>query len=394
MTEILTYLCYVTEIFLLNYIDYKYFKSLFNPFFFLSAPFSIILLICLLINRFIGFVQFDYNSLWIWILGLLCFWGGGQIANNIYISLKRTTLNRIYQFSIPKYVLLACLVFSLCIFFSTIGYASFGSKEFGEQIGQGGLVGRSAVCLLVAFPAFVYIFNRPFVKVLSLVLCFIFILALGSKTWTMNVLLATFISYQIINKNKINIKKALLVFIIAIVAFIGYYAVSLGIDSDFFKFVLRHFYFYLTSGTLSMSEFVQIGTFQNTGDHMSFPILSLVRSAISEETPAGHSTIWYTTDLILGTQSNVFTFFGTLYIYNSLIYFILYSLFFGGLSYHIANVVRNNKSIFLVILHAFNLSVLFFGWFNCEYFLTTIWEIFFYCLLFYFISKCRIRQIT
>ena len=107
-----------------------------------------------------------------------------------------------------------------------------------------------------------------------------------------------------------------------------------------------------------------------------------------------HSALWYVTDLNIGTESNVFSFFGTIYIYTDPVLFVVYSSLFGLFSYGVFTSALKSRSIFIHIIYAYNLCILFWGWYNCGYNLLRYWEIFAYGFILYFVNRFyfRLRQ--
>lgn len=394
---IVTYACFCFEIIAFNYLDYKKYKTILNPIFFLSVPFSIILLFCVILNRQIDFIQFQPLALWIWIIGLLFFWLGNPFVvlllksfgyfkqkntHNLYAGYKSFSL---FHIAVAMGILFACI-----LLLKGLQQAGVGSKDLGEDIGQGGIAGRVADLLLVAFPFYYSYKLKLIIRLPLLALLFLFIISLGSKTWLTYSFIATIIVW-IYNGHKINIK-LLCVSIIALFVLFGlYYWLNTEIDDSahFIEFVSRHFYFYITSGILPMSEIYYSEIFIPP-QGINHPFVNLFLSWIGEAA-SFHSPIWISTDKILGTQSNVFTFFGQLWINGSYLEFIIYSFLSGLLSYFICDIYYLKSNIFGAICYTYTLSVLFFGWFNWGFIFLRIWEIYIICIIFNWLCKLHIK---
>lgn len=175
-------------------------------------------------------------------------------------------------------------------------------------------------------------------------------------------------------------------------AFIVYYYANTEIDDldRFLQFVLRHFYFYLTSGILPLGEISCLG-YPNE-EPFILPFINIINTWVGNEGTVAHSTIWVITDMSLETNSNVFTFFGTLLMGKMYFPFLCYSILFGAISATIFLKSQRVNNLFIAIMNGYNLSVLFFGWFNCGYGLLRIWEIFLISSFLYILSyrvKCK-----
>lgn len=388
-----TYIIFYFEVLFLNFIDYKIYKSIVTPFFFLSVPFTVVVTICLLFNKKFSFVLLYAPSIWIWILGLLLFWLAGQFC---YILLKSTYSNSQYLGSvennkIPLLVLLFCFCIA-CLKINSIDVSLIGSKELGAEVSIGGIMGRVSNMMLLFFP-YVFLHNfKPVIKALIIGILFLFLVSMGSKTWLMCALLSSIICLVQNNKLKISLSTSLLVFVILGLAFFLYYALTSGNENimELISFVARHFYFYLTSGTLAMSEYVRWDPAIDLGNfRLPFINILLIWLGIVKE-GSGHSPLWFATDMIHGTESNVFTMFGQIYLGTDMLGYIFYCMFFGCWCYWIYIKSKRSSNIFIRIIDSYNLSLLFFAWFNCGFSILRIWEMSVYAFIFYIISKYKL----
>ena len=392
MFELITYASYISLLILLNWIDYRVYKTIINPIFCLSIPFSVVLVVCLLFNERLGFIPFYSPSLWLWSVGLSLFWIGGHL---ITLVSRRITTHRVQEYAsgnLVHIVFLACIGFMTAKLLATGGDMAIGSKELGEEVSVGGVVGRVANILMIAFPFYVYERVNKYIKFLLLALLFVFLTTLGTKTWLMATVLAAIILLISTKRLKLNLKLLISAFFILAALFFLYYYLVLYDRMDSFnrivEFVSRHFYFYFTSGILPMGEFVRENDF-NTINSYFHPIVGLIKTWNGEQIME-HSNVWITTDQLLGTQSNVFTFFGTFYMSGTIWTYIFYSIFYGLWCYLFYEISRVQNNVFLHIANAFNCAILFFGWYNCGFGLLRIWEIVILSCVLYFISRVSV----
>ncbi|MDE6264229.1 MAG: oligosaccharide repeat unit polymerase [Paramuribaculum sp.] len=388
---------YIITLILLNCINFRMYKTVLNPLFLLSVPFSIIILCCVLFNDYMNFLPFHFESLWIWIGGLCVFFIGGTV-NNLFFKKKMYLNKTIRKISFPeKHYQLFIVIFLLCLIIAFFKFHSLsfnlideiGSKELGDEIGSGGFVGRASNIILMSIPFFV-VYKMPRIVKTPIFLILIFItISLGSKTWITYALVASFLIYSSSNW-KIKPRLIFIILFLLVLSFFLYYKLNTSIDdaNSFLGFAGRHLYFYITSGALPMGKVYQ-NDFQ--AEEVVFPFIRLFNIWMGR-TGIFHSSNLVTTDLTLGTDSNVFTFFGSLFLSKSLFDFVFYSFLSGFISYLVFELYRLSKeNIFLGIAWGYTGAILFFGWYNWGFGLLRIWEIYFYCIVFSAISNYRIR---
>lgn len=389
--DIFTYIIYFLEVSLLNYWYYSISKTLVNPFSCLSLPFTIVLVVCLIFNEYLGFIPFRYEGLWPWIFGLFLFWVPSYFVflNKKVYSVLYNQLFKIRNINVVFILFLLCIVY-MSFNLTHISNLDFGSKDLGEELSVGGLKGRSSNLLLTIFPFLVcYSYNR-IIKIVFIVLSAYLLFAIGSKTWILYAILTSMICLYINRKININIWWFTVSFVFMICVFVAYYYVNTDFEdiSLFMSFVIRHFYFYFTSGILPLGEICYLEHYGN--EQFILPFINLINVWSGYDSVLQHSSIWVATDIQYGTSSNVFTFFGFLLLGENYFGFIFNSLLFGLISSLLFYNSQKNSNIFLVIANGYNLSLLCFGWFNCGYGLLRIWEIIIYSLLLYYLTRNRL----
>lgn len=153
----------------------------------------------------------------------------------------------------------------------------------------------------------------------------------------------------------------------------------------------RHFYFYITSGILPLSEYVRLGM-DSMHNGITLPFISIIHYWMGEEVSA-HSPLWIVTDNVLGTSSNVYTFFGTLWIFGDRLDYVFYSILSGIISMSAYRLYKYHNSIFYLIAYAYTMCILFFGWYNWYFATLRIWEIYIYCFVLSKVINIRIDKI-
>lgn len=394
MIEILTYCIFFSEVIFINYIDYRINKSIINPIACLSIPFVIILVLSLILNNHIHFIPFYYGGLWIWSIGLFFFWLPGLLIFNkrpFKVSKREIFDSTSYDNILVKAIILFSILYMLLMSRGISGGYELGSKELGQEISMGGIKGRVSNILLVACPFIACFPCRKIIRFILLCLMLYILMAFGSKTWLLYALLSCAFCIFFQKKVKLRLRNVNIVVIGAVCLFSLYYLLNTDIEEfgAFVKFISRHFYFYLTSGVLPLGEYVRFEEYKFRGEFL-LPFINIFDVWAGNSGGAAHSSLWYITDEFLLTPSNVFTFFGTFFRGNVLL-FLLYSMLFGLISYTIHLFALKDRNIFLSIMESYNLCVLFFGWYNCAYGLLRIWEIFLISIFLYIISMLKFK---
>ncbi|MBD5132452.1 MAG: oligosaccharide repeat unit polymerase [Clostridiales bacterium] len=398
MEAFLSYFIYFTIVVVFNIIEYKRCRTVINPFFFLSIPFTIIMLICVAFNKAMYFVPFNPLCLNLWSVGLVIFWIGGATCEIIIKKAfpesgvcdeKRSLYAGVNDKSLINIIFGICILFSMLLTLKSGSSGDFASKEMGDEVGKGGIAGRISNVLILAVPYYFGYKCKPLKRIGVILLLMMLITAIGSKTWLTYSLVAGFVTMGFTGM-KINPKTIIIGGLVLLLVFVLYYRLNTGIEDNdhFMEFVARHFYFYITSGILPLSEIIDKNMeFHGTG--MTHPFVKLFMSWIDPSSFSFHSKLWITTDLFLGTQSNVCTFFGNFYTSGGMKYVITNSFYSGLLCYFFRVLYLRSNSIFLASSYALTLAVLFFGWFNYGLGLERIWEIYIISFILYYLSKYK-----
>jgi hypothetical protein len=165
----------------------------------------------------------------------------------------------------------------------------------------------------------------------------------------------------------------------------------LGFESSNDEFIFQHMADYLMAGPIGFSEHLNQNLPIGTNPGYGFtPLINIFRFLIGEN-PLNPISGYYVT-IPTGFETNVKTFFGTLYIYGGFSYlltsFLLGTIFYGYLLLFCHSL--NFKSApFITALYALMLGLLFMGWFEPYVIQLTFYEIPFWILLLHFLFKIK-----
>lgn len=383
----------LVESILITTIDRILFKTFITPSIILLIPYLIIISIIILWGKSLGLVPLYYESIYVWIIGIIPFWLAGILAviifrpnriNNCGENIKQR------KWIIILFISVATIIFIKLLYLFKSKYV-FGSKDFGEEYIGRGIWGHISNLLFLIFPYFAIIFKKSFRNYMTLLVLMFLVLAYGSKTWFLSLIFATFLLTIHYKKIKISPLTLILPILVGFSFFSIYY--SLSIKYNFFSFVTRHFIDYLTSGILPLSEYVKHNL--TTGidtQYVLSPFINSINAINGNQLISAHSQIWILTDTKSNFQSNVYTFFGTLYIYSGISLGIMLAFSLGLLNYVLLIVSRVLNSIFINIAYYTSITILLWGWFNFGYILLRPWEIITFSITFHYLSKLYLRN--
>ena len=134
------------EVSCLTYLEYRAWQTFYTPLCVLMIPYVIVLLITISIAGNYGFVNFNYESIYIWIFGLPLFalpsYMASALLQHYGLSVKTTIENNREKPSSILMVLGAILVVALLFrLYQTIshGFNLFGTEEFTEEFSGKGV---------------------------------------------------------------------------------------------------------------------------------------------------------------------------------------------------------------------------------------------------------------
>lgn len=288
------------------------------------------------------------------------------------------------------FVVMCMSIVILCMAFSFASEYGVVSEEFENKMASG-FVGHTLVFLMIT-PPFIYLAyaNKNIKKItfLFLIALVYFCLFLKQvKSWIMIPSLYFFLMY--IYFNKIHAKRFLVYsFFVSILLFIFFFAVY------YFKSVIsnpnsdavgllgqiyQHFLFYLFSGVGAFSEYLKENNTANFSDWsvLVLPIVNIINFFSGSPMESAINPVNYIINNEMKNKSNVFTMFGTLWMY--LDYF---SLFFYGILVALQSMLYISRSnVISCSIYWLITSFGFFSWFEYYYFHLASYEAPLYVLI-------------
>lgn len=361
-----------------------FYGTFFTPVTTLCIPFVIILTIILLFGSSLGYKNFYYPSLLVWIIGIFFFWLPSLLFSIVF--LKKTNIkNYPYQIlpnkSFDKFSYYLSYIIIIILFLGlskSMQQADIGTDEFQDDFGSG-LVAHISIISKFFFIYLIVYFKRK--NIIPIILFLTVYFMYGAKSWILIPLLAAIIIRIILKKTYLGISIIVKAVTIAILIFYLVYYVSIGPEMPL-DFIVTHFFSYLFSGILGLSEYIKAdGIVGLDPDMLINPIVNLYNKISGTEIMNTFSNV----DTSIGNDAevNVKTLFGTFYLYGGLFWGILFTFVLGSIYYLLLILTITIKSNIILITYITLLTLLFFGWFDTYTSNLFMYEFLFFGILLY-----------
>src|SRR5690606_3307243 len=152
-------------------------------------------------------------------------------------------------------------------------------------------------------------------------------------------------------------------------------------------FIWGHMLLYYVSGTASMNAYFSANNPVGLEVEMLYRTIFNVLNILfgdSKEVKTVISDEW--TSIGNGTQINVKTFFGTIYLYGGMFKGILAVIFYSFNIHAFFRLSRMKNSFIFLVLYCLLLSMLFFGWFDFYFNTVQYYESIFIAIILYFLK--------
>jgi oligosaccharide repeat unit polymerase len=401
----LYFVVFISFAVLLTYLDKKLWGTMLTPVVVLVWPFITLLVIDFFyLKSSYGYFDLNPKVILIWFFGMLFFWVGGVLIKLSFINVKVNKLdldifNKEVNISKSKLRLLFLIAYPLIFLVVFKGYfllSSYGfnlaDDDFQQNLGSG-LIAHSILLLTIISIFLIVFFNKKYSKtaqIFIIVATLIFSVFYGVKSWIIIPLVSSFLGRLLLQKTRINIRH-LFVFIAPFFVFWLIYKISLGFESSNDEFIIEHMADYLLAGPIGFSEHLNqnlpIGS--NPG-YVFTPLINICHFLIGMN-PLGVISSYFV-NIPTGFETNVKSFFGTLYVYGGYSY-VLTSFLFGAIFYAYLLLfcfsLKSRIAPFVTVLYVFMLGLLFMGWFETYVMHLTFYEVPFWAFVLYLLYKIK-----
>ena len=399
LSQISILLILLMEASCLTYLEYRAWKTIYTPLCFLMLPYVAVLLITILISGNMGFVAFNYDSIYVWILGLPLFAIPSHVASLLlknYNQPVRTNIQDEKQCISPilliiGFVLAVALMFKL---YQTIshGFNLYGTEEFTEEFSGSGLWAHLREMLMPLIILLLYYVKKKDYLLWCLIALILVIQFSYMVKGAIIIAVAAALSMRLYaNKLHLNIKLILGIIAGSILVFYIIYMVIplLGNGGEanmgLVEFIAKHFVHYFTSGTLGWSYDIDQGIpDRNDFSYILSPFVNIYNAITGNDLISPVNPFYWNTGI---SFTNVRTFFGTLCIYTNALEFATYTITISSFFYLWKILAILFRNIYLHAILFYYCGLLAMGWFEFYFFHLSIIEIPIYFGLFAWLSR-------
>jgi hypothetical protein len=389
MMEAALVLCLlVAEVIVFGWLDRKRFGTWITPFNVLGFPYTVVVLLAYFVSDSLGFVPIFIPSVFIWILGLCLVWTSGQFLAWALIDLRmgqRTILEsppgNLNEYSATRLAVAVASVAAVIVLLGTFlalrsvgGWGQVGTPDFKAAYSQG-ILGHAVVWSGLLGIVLIGTCHRKNRLLVALAAITLMVVVLGQVKGRVLHLVIGGLLFRIMGgKLRLSFVKVLTLLMSTCIIFsLGYLFAMLALDpealfkADTYSFLSTHYLYYLFSGPLSFGEALRGRMADVGGDWKSIfaPFINLYRVTLKAGAliPVGSS---HDKGMIIdesGVGDNVYTFFGTLYLYLGAGGAAIYALAIGLISYAMLVFAQLKRNMWLTALYCYvaaNLAVGFF----------------------------------
>ncbi len=404
--NILILLTFLAEVVLLTTLDKRLWGTLFTPLNMLSIPYTVVLLLMLLVQERLDFVAFYYPSLLIWMGGLLLTAIPSWIIGYNYRKRGGTTLFNDDRPDKERTLMIFCAVLIIPFLFRLKGMMSsvilsFGSDEFGENFATYGIYGH-LLHLLIASSIVLFSCVRKGNRVfpITIIVAVAFLAFVNQvKSWVIIPIIAGLLLCLLTNRIHLSAKMLMGIGIGGFAIFVSSYLVmftygnDLEYNDNIGLIIVEHEYHYVGSGVLGLSEDARLGFLETPDTDVLFaPFVNIIRAITGETYVSPINPVYLEISSASALGSNVRTFFGTIYVNSQYGSFIPLVLFFSSLFYMLRVAALRCQSVFVTAIDAWVCALLAMGWFEFYFFHLSTFEIPVFLWVLNVLDRIRIKR--
>lgn len=407
----------IAEVLVLSGLESRFLGTRITPFGLLAFPYTAVVLLAFFFGSLLGFVSLDASSLTVWIANLFLVWVIGYflirvapvkpIFREIAQRFRSTFPGEPSAEKMSKSLAMAVIPLLILGVWQTLrtvgGWPNIASPEF--RVAHG--FGLTAHALILSEPLFILLVGtakkgRKLPIALAVILMLFFLIS-QVKGRVLQTLVGGFLYRTLRGRSSISVKTVgilvLCGFLMFISVYIGMYwivAPTALSDMDTYASLGRHYCYYLMAGVLGFSEVSHYGIKDVGGGsyvEVFRPFVDIYRKVVSGSNAVGlGSTHEKGMNIDLSSDSsddnsNVYTIFGTLYLYLGPLGSIAYVVVMAGLCYALFLAAGRTRNEWLLVLYCYIGAQLLFGFFEFYFWHEETFEVAAIALLFAAVSS-------
>jgi hypothetical protein len=400
MTDFLILLLLGAEVLVLSRLDRRLFGTWITPFNALAYPYCGVIFLAYLFAKPLDFAPVFAPSVLVWIAGLSLIWISGAFLAwallDIRIGQRKTygcsevigdqaVATRLASTT----ALLAIPIMALGVVVALKaagGWSGIGSADFKAAYSQG-LWGHAVVWSTLIGILLIGSYRRNNRLLLVIIIAVTFFIILGHvKGRVLHVIIGGMLLRAIQGRIRLSATKIVLFLASTCVIFaLGYVFASIALDPeamfkmDTYSFLSRHYLYYLFSGPLSFGEALRNGVADIGGDwHSIFaPFIDLYRVTLRAGQVIAIGSLHEKGMIIdsTGVTDNVYTIFGTLYLYLGAGGAAIYVITVGFISYGLLVLAQIRREAWINALYCYLAATLALGFFDFYFWFLDFYEL-------------------
>lgn len=376
LTQISIVLILLMEVSCLTYLEYRAWRTIYTPLCALMLPYVGVLLITIAIAGDFGFVRFNYESIYVWILGLPLFalpsFGFATLMRHYDLPVISTIDDD--DKGLPRILIVIAILVTLALLvklYQTLshGFYLFGTEDFAEEFsGHGVWAHLRGMIIPILILALYYVRKKDFLLWALIALMFAIQFSYMVKGAIIITVVSAIAMKLYAGKIHFNLTLVLSVILGAVFVFYMIYMVIplLGNEGEanmnLVEFIARHILHYFTSGTLGWSyDLDQHIPDRNDFSYLVAPFVNIWNAIHGYETISPVNPIYWNTGI---TYTNVRTFFGTLSIYTNPLLFATYTLVASTFIYFWKMLSVMTRNIYIHSILFYYIGLMAMGWFE------------------------------
>lgn len=375
-----------------------------TPFNVLAFPYAAVVVIGFFFAPALDLVPLSSGSVMIWMCGLFIVWATGMVSTRVCLG---GTLTRYASEGLRSPFLTEASTARIALWLGILaiplipykileakdisgGWWTIGTPEFKAAYLHGPLAHVVVLCgpIVVLLLGTATSKTRLQLAVAGTLLVFIFFGQ--AKGITLQPIVGGLFYRVMRGRTRVSLKAIGIIFLCGVLVFGMVDVITWKVVTDFspltadaYAFIGRHFCFYVLAGPLALSEAVRGKNNHAFGEPEAIfaPLVNAYRVAtgagelLSEGSTKGEGADIDLLNSSVIHSSNVFTFFGTLYLYLGGFGAAIYSVVAASLCYLLLMLAGGTKNELLLTLYCFVAGQLFFGFFELYFWHLTVFEV-------------------
>lgn len=391
LAEKLPAIVFFAEVLFFSLVEKRLWNTLFTPLNCMMWPYAFVVAVCLCVSGRMGYVYFDYSSIWVYVAGLSVFFVPSFFFGLLHAAGSPGKAGRKWADPEPwVWTLLSRLtVVVLSLFLLWLAYLVLtcpfpvGSDEFGARFAGQGIFGHLYTLLMILGVIWMYKFDfRENLKYLPYVAGFLVAAVVYQvKGWLLVPILSAVILRLVSGKMRLRPRTLVFIGLTGFFFFFLTYWINMFVvgseegmarynisQSEYakstFEYIRKHFVTYMTAGVYGFSQDVAMGIVEEKDPDMIFAPFVNISNLFTGKEMVKPLNEHFLTITRLDNGTNVRSLMGTLYVYLGGWGAAAFLFVASALTNMLFLIARQRRYFFLWVFMAWLFGLLAMAWFD------------------------------